>query len=152
MNWVFIEAISFLLDLCPSPCPSCCDSVPRTDQWRGHCGVFGAGGPWNVLAPSLLCVFGVWRAAGGPHLLPPGWQDLMRPPPRREAQAPLLRLRRGQCHDPWPPWPLTSWHICPSWGSITQFGSGRSVLTTVTSPPCMCVCGVQTRRETDERH
>ena len=35
-------------------------------------------------------------AAGGPHLLLQGPQAVLRPPPRRDPQAALLRLRRGE--------------------------------------------------------
>lgn len=70
-------------------------TVWRPDQrWR-HCGFCCKGRSWEVLASSLLCLWHVWGAPGGSHLLLPGRQDLLWPSPRREAKTPLLCLRWG---------------------------------------------------------
>lgn len=70
--------------------------VRRPDKWRRHRCVRIPGRSRRVLAPCMLRVQHVQRAAGGSHLLLPGWKDLLWPAPRREAQATLHRLRRGE--------------------------------------------------------
>ena len=49
-----------------------------------------------MLAPGLLHLLHLPRAAGRPHLLPRGRRAVLRPPPRRDAQTALCGLRRGQ--------------------------------------------------------
>lgn len=71
--------------------------VRRPDKWRGHCCVCITGRSHRVLASSLLCVQHVQRAPGGPHLLLPGREDLLRSAPRREAEAALHCLWWGRC-------------------------------------------------------
>lgn len=67
--------------------------VRRPDKRRRHRRVRLTDGSRRVLAPRLLRLQRVQGAAGGPHLLPPGWEDLLRQAPRGEAEAPLHRLR-----------------------------------------------------------
>lgn len=69
--------------------------VQRPDKRRRHRRVCISGGSLRVLAPGLLRLQHLQRTASGPHLLPPGWQDLLRAAPRRAAEASLHRLRRG---------------------------------------------------------
>lgn len=84
-----------------SPAPnlvSLCLAVRPEAEQRGPGGFsFSPGG--SVLAPVLLLLPLLPAAAGGSHLLPAGWEDLLRPAPRRALPTPLCLLRPGGC---WP--------------------------------------------------
>lgn len=67
-------------------------SVRRPAKRRRPGGVCISRRSHLVPAPGVLRVRRVRRALGGPHLLLPGGEDLLRPAPRRETQAALRRL------------------------------------------------------------
>lgn len=78
-------------------------TVWGSDKWRGHCSFCTKGGSWKMLAPSVLCLRHMRGSIGGPHILPPGWQDLLWPAPCREAETPLLCLWWGAPVWAWSP-------------------------------------------------
>ena len=68
----------------------------RPDQRGGHGRLRLASGARRLLAPSLLHLQRLQRAAGRPDLLLPRREDLLWQAPRRVPQAPLRSVRRGK--------------------------------------------------------
>lgn len=78
----------------------CSPSVWEADLWRWYSRVCLPCGSWHLLAPSVLPVCHLHRAASGPYLLLPGRPYLLRAPSRRAHQTTLSGLWWGPPSSP----------------------------------------------------